>query len=119
MDLSDVDAVLLDMDGTLVDSDAAVERAWTAWAAEYGVDAATAVVRLALPLAGDLPLDDLGRLAHLLTRARVRPWWRDAAGFGLVESGWVDPLGAAQPGQSRDVGRTPMPRARVHPRTPR
>jgi HAD superfamily hydrolase (TIGR01509 family) len=26
------------MDGTLVDSDAAVGRAWTAWAAEHGVD---------------------------------------------------------------------------------
>jgi HAD superfamily hydrolase (TIGR01509 family) len=32
-------AVLLDMDGTLVDSDAHVERAWRAWSAEYGVDA--------------------------------------------------------------------------------
>ena len=31
-------AVLLDMDGTLVDSDAAVERAWSSWAAEHGVD---------------------------------------------------------------------------------
>ncbi|GAA3453190.1 HAD family hydrolase [Dactylosporangium matsuzakiense] len=30
-------AVLLDMDGTLVDSDAAVERAWERWAAEAGV----------------------------------------------------------------------------------
>lgn len=30
-------AVLFDMDGTLVDSDAAVERAWTVWAAEYDV----------------------------------------------------------------------------------
>lgn len=30
-------AILLDMDGTLVDSDAAVERAWQAWAREYGV----------------------------------------------------------------------------------
>ena len=29
VDLRTVDAVLLDMDGTLVDSDAAVERAWT------------------------------------------------------------------------------------------
>jgi len=38
MDLSRVQAVLLDMDGTLVDSDAAVERAWRAWAAEYRVD---------------------------------------------------------------------------------
>jgi HAD superfamily hydrolase (TIGR01509 family) len=31
-------AVLLDMDGTLVDSHAAVERAWTTWAAGHGVD---------------------------------------------------------------------------------
>ena len=33
-----VQAVLLDMDGTLVDSDAAVERAWLTWASEYRVD---------------------------------------------------------------------------------
>ena len=32
-------AVLFDMDGTLVDSDAAVERSWRAWAREYGVEA--------------------------------------------------------------------------------
>lgn len=38
-------AVLFDMDGTLVESDAAVARAWSAWAAEYGVapEALTAV----------------------------------------------------------------------------
>jgi mannitol-1-/sugar-/sorbitol-6-phosphatase len=36
----DVDALLLDMDGTLVDSTAAVERAWTTWSNEVGVDAA-------------------------------------------------------------------------------
>ncbi|TCK24832.1 HAD-IA family hydrolase [Pseudonocardia endophytica] len=30
-------AVLFDMDGTLVESDAAVARAWSAWADEYGV----------------------------------------------------------------------------------
>lgn len=41
MDLTAVEAVLLDMDGTLVDSDAAVERAWVQWAGEYGVDAST------------------------------------------------------------------------------
>lgn len=41
--LDDIDAVLLDMDGTLVDSDAAVERAWRAWAARFGADPATAV----------------------------------------------------------------------------
>lgn len=40
MNPRDIHAVLFDMDGTLVDSDAAVERAWTTWSAEYGVDAA-------------------------------------------------------------------------------
>jgi sugar-phosphatase len=43
MHLPRIAALLLDMDGTLVDSDAAVDRAWIAWCAEYGVDAATAL----------------------------------------------------------------------------
>lgn len=43
MDLAIVGAVLLDMDGTLVSSDAAVERAWTVWAQEFGVDPASAL----------------------------------------------------------------------------
>lgn len=38
MELELVEAVLLDMDGTLVDSDAAVERAWTVWARERDLD---------------------------------------------------------------------------------
>jgi mannitol-1-/sugar-/sorbitol-6-phosphatase len=38
MELGQLRAVLFDMDGTLVTSDASVERAWTTWAAEYGVD---------------------------------------------------------------------------------
>ncbi|MCT2590220.1 HAD-IA family hydrolase [Streptomyces sp. N2-109] len=33
-----VKAVLLDMDGTLVDSDAAVERTWRGWATTHGLD---------------------------------------------------------------------------------
>jgi sugar-phosphatase len=32
------DAVLFDMDGTLIDSIPAVERSWLTWCAEYGVD---------------------------------------------------------------------------------
>ena len=40
MDLSQVRAVLFDMDGTLVTSDAAVERAWATWSDEYRVDVA-------------------------------------------------------------------------------
>lgn len=43
MDLGTIEAVLFDMDGTVVDSDAAVERAWTAWALEYGVDPAATI----------------------------------------------------------------------------
>lgn len=43
MGLAGIGAVLFDMDGTLVDSDAAVERAWERWAAEYGVDPRTAL----------------------------------------------------------------------------
>ncbi|GAA3562861.1 HAD-IA family hydrolase [Kribbella ginsengisoli] len=38
MELGQLRAVLFDMDGTLVTSDASVERAWTTWAGEYGVD---------------------------------------------------------------------------------
>jgi sugar-phosphatase len=34
-------AVVLDVDGTLVDSTPAVERVWRAWSAEYGIDAET------------------------------------------------------------------------------
>jgi sugar-phosphatase len=60
----DIEAVLFDMDGTLVDSDAAVERAWRTWAGERGIDpqAALAIaagrpagqtVRALLPGAGD------------------------------------------------------------------
>jgi sugar-phosphatase len=43
MDLRDLAAVLFDMDGTLVNSDAAVERAWLTWANEYGVDGPEAI----------------------------------------------------------------------------
>ncbi|WP_051342539.1 HAD-IA family hydrolase [Pseudonocardia spinosispora] len=44
--LSVVRAVLLDMDGTLVDSDAAVRRSWRIWAIENGADP-TAVLGIA------------------------------------------------------------------------
>jgi HAD superfamily hydrolase (TIGR01509 family) len=43
VDLGTIEAVLLDMDGTLVDSDGSVERAWATWAAEYGVDVGRAL----------------------------------------------------------------------------
>ena len=52
MDIDLIRAVLLDMDGTLVDSDASVERAWVAWAHRYNVDPA-----LALSVAHGNPAD--------------------------------------------------------------
>lgn len=43
MEIRALGAILFDMDGTLVDSDAAVERAWATWAGRYEVDPALAV----------------------------------------------------------------------------
>jgi HAD superfamily hydrolase (TIGR01509 family) len=43
VDLTSIAGVLLDMDGTLVDSDAAVERGWVRWAAEHGVPSQAAL----------------------------------------------------------------------------
>ena len=37
MEIRDIRAVLFDMDGTLVDSDAVVDRSWSRWATEFGL----------------------------------------------------------------------------------
>ncbi|MET7282991.1 HAD-IA family hydrolase [Kribbella sp. NPDC005582] len=37
MGIRDIAAVLFDMDGTLVNSDAVVDRSWSRWAVEYGL----------------------------------------------------------------------------------
>ena len=86
IDPADIGAVLFDMDGTLVDSDLPVERAWLTWATHYGVDGPAAVrlahgspseptVRKLLPhlaegasgLDGDLRLNTLADLAAFLS----------------------------------------------------
>ena len=102
MDLTHIEAVLFDMDGTLVDSDAAVERAWRVWAGEYGADPAAVLavahgapaertVRIVRPDLGDaevaaaaarqleLQYDDLSDVvatpgAHELLAALRLPW---------------------------------------------
>ena len=69
MDLSRVQAVLLDMDGTLVDSDAAVERSWLSWAREYPVDPGRGpLVAHGLPAVGNVR-----RLGRTCPRTRPRP----------------------------------------------
>ncbi|WP_194894428.1 HAD family hydrolase [Catenulispora pinisilvae] len=55
-------AVLFDMDGTLVDSDAAVDRAWITWSEQYGVDPA-----VPLAIAPGHPAD--ATIAKILTDA--------------------------------------------------
>ena len=42
---------------------------------------------------GDLRIADLGQLAHLLERARVRPWWRDAVGYQVYLPSFADSTG--------------------------
>ena len=67
MELAHIDAVLFDMDGTLVDSDPAVERAWERWSAEYAVDPAAA-----LAIAHGRPADQtIRRLLPALDDAAV------------------------------------------------
>jgi alpha-glucosidase len=66
MTLDNLAAVLLDMDGTLVASDASVERAWIAWADRRGLDPAAA-----LAIAHGSP-------AHVTAR-RLLPHLDDAA----------------------------------------
>jgi HAD superfamily hydrolase (TIGR01509 family) len=75
--LRDICAVLLDMDGTLVYSDAAVERSWRVWAVEYGCEesaviagvhghpAATTVQRL-FPAFDDAEVERAARRQHEL-----------------------------------------------------
>ena len=75
--LTGIRAVLLDMDGTLVDSDAAVARAWRTWSAEYGVDPdraveaghgrpAEATIRLLLPHLSDVEVAAAAERDHEL-----------------------------------------------------
>ncbi|HEX8488176.1 MAG TPA: HAD-IA family hydrolase [Propionibacteriaceae bacterium] len=46
------DAVIFDMDGTLIDSTPAVERAWTKWAIEHGLTRADTAGHHGVPSAG-------------------------------------------------------------------
>ena len=44
--------VLLDLDGTLIDSIAAVERSWIRWCGEYGIDPVRLLGFHGIPAAG-------------------------------------------------------------------
>jgi HAD superfamily hydrolase (TIGR01509 family) len=65
--LAGVRAVLLDMDGTLVDSDGAVNRTWLNWARRYGIDGAS-VLAIAH---GNVPPTTIRHFAPHLSDAEV------------------------------------------------
>ena len=74
--LRGVRAVLLDMDGTLVDSDAAVERAWARWCDEFGVP-----VAVVLAIAHGAPAD---RTVRTVLPGLTEPHVLDAAAKQLA-----------------------------------
>jgi mannitol-1-/sugar-/sorbitol-6-phosphatase len=61
------DAVLFDMDGTLVDSDAVVRRSWAAWASKHGID----LVHTLLVSPGKPGAQAMAELAPHLTDAEI------------------------------------------------
>ncbi|MDR7321277.1 MULTISPECIES: HAD-IA family hydrolase [Catenuloplanes] len=79
------DAVLFDMDGTLVDSHACVERKWRAWADRHGLDAG-AVLRAAhgRTLAGTVRLVSPGLDLDAEVRWLTRVEERDTTGLRAV-----------------------------------
>ena len=97
--MHDCEAVLFDMDGTLVDSTAVVERHWARWAARRGVDLA-AVLAISH---GRPTLDTLSLIA---------PQWataEEAAGLDAAEAS--DSAGLAAVPGARELAAA-LPRAR-------
>ena len=91
------DAVLFDMDGTLIDSMAGSLRAWAAWAQEHGVDPAELATVGGRPAAQVVPaLLAADRVAAAI--ARIEQMEVDIAADGIdVLPGTVDALAALLP----------------------
>jgi mannitol-1-/sugar-/sorbitol-6-phosphatase len=91
------DAVLFDMDGTLIDSMAGSLRAWHVWAAEHGVDPAQLADLGGRPAAQVIPaLLTAERVADAL--ARIEHLEVEAAADGIeVLPGTVEALAALPP----------------------
>ena len=91
MDLDSIHAVLCDMDGTLVDSDESVDRAWTQWAHKYGVEP-----EATLAIAHGVPADvTVRRLRPDLTGQRVEDATADQLAMQYEDLGDVVPTTGA------------------------
>lgn len=99
------DAVLFDMDGTLVDSTPAVTRSWLRWAQEEGVDPALLVGRHGVTAAGIIAAvlpgcDEAARAASLQRIEAIEVGDTDGV---VVMPGAVDALAALAGGTSRSA----------------
>lgn len=128
--LTAVKALLLDMDGTLVNSDAVVERCWRRWADENGLDG-DSVIKIVHGRQGHATmavlLPDRPVAENLVDNARMLEWeTSDVAGVVPVQGApeFMAALAdlphalvtSADRGLSKarmDAARLPMPRARI------
>jgi len=91
MDLDSIRAVLCDMDGTLVDSDDSVNRAWVAWSQQYGVEP-----DVALAIAHGAPADvTVRKLRPDLTEQQVADAAADQLRMQYADLGGVVPTTGA------------------------
>lgn len=108
----DFDAVIFDMDGTLIDSTPAVARAWTTWAIEHGVTAEQLAGQHGIPSAGVirklLPED-----RHEAAIDRINELELDDVHDIVVLPGAVDALAALATARNAIATSCTMPLARA------
>jgi len=107
-------AVLFDLDGTLIDSTASVDRVWGRWAREYGIDMDGFTVQHGVParaqLAGLIPADEIETEFLKLERMEVEDL------EGVVQlPGAADALAALPAGRAAIAtsGTRPLAEARI------
>lgn len=95
------DAVLFDLDGTLIDSTAAVERAWTRWALEEGIS------RERLNGSHGMPAAEI--VARLLPAEQVEASFRRILGYEVADVAGIVP----RPGTVAALASMPVGRAAI------
>lgn len=108
----DFDAVIFDMDGTLIDSTPAVVRAWTTWAEEHGVTAEQLAGQHGIPSAGVIR-SLLPEHRHEAAIDRINELELDDVHDIVVLPGAVDALAALAAARNAIATSCTMPLARA------